>query len=61
MSGFPVVIVEKGGFPVKAVETRAPIMMVAENGMGVPIVLSERGAPFIIEGLPEPEPEPEGD
>lgn len=52
MKGPPVVIVEKGGFPVKPVEARAPVLHVAENDKGVPIVLSDRGAPFIVQNLP---------
>lgn len=57
MSGIPVVIVEEGGIPVVPVESRAPVMTVAENGLGIPVTLTDakKGAPFIIEGLPEPE------
>lgn len=54
MSGIPVVVVERFGLPVKAVEGRAPVMTVSPYGMGIPIVLSEWGAPFIVEGLVPP-------
>lgn len=57
MSGVPVVIVESGGMPVTAVEANAPVMTVATNGFGIPITLVDNAAPFIIEGLPEPEGE----
>lgn len=52
MKGIPVVIVEKGGFPVKAVTSRAPVMTVVDNGKGAPVVLSDSGAPFIVQNLP---------
>lgn len=53
--GIPVVIAENGqGIPVKPVEGNAPVMTVAENGLGAPIVISELGAPFIVEGLDPP-------
>lgn len=51
MSGFPIVIVPEGGFPVRAVTSRAPVMMVAPNEIGVPVVVSNRGAPFIVQGV----------
>lgn len=48
----PVVIAENGhGLPVRAVEADAPVLTVAGNGLGAPVVISERGAPFVIEGL----------
>lgn len=51
MPGFPVVISTNGyGMAVKAVTANAPTMTVATNGYGTPIVLSENGAPFIVEG-----------
>lgn len=53
----PVVISERFGFPVRPVETGAPVLTVAENGLGAPIVITETGTPFVVEGLPEPEPE----
>jgi hypothetical protein len=58
MSGIPVVIVESGGVPVKAVESGAPVMTVSDNGYGLPVTLTDNGAPFIIEGLPEEPEEP---
>lgn len=49
--GFPVVIAQNGkGFPVRPVPSNAPPMRVAENDIGAPIVISELGAPFILEG-----------
>lgn len=63
MSGVPVVIADRG-FPVRPVESGAPLLTVATNGFGAPIVIDEvRGTPFVVEGLPpeegEGEPEPE--
>lgn len=57
MSGAPVVIVAKGGFPVAPVEKNAPVLTVATNGRGVPVTIADRGTPFIIEGYVPPEPE----
>lgn len=52
MAGFPVVIATNGqGFPVRPVDSDAPTMTIAANGWGAPIVLSDDGAPFIVEGL----------
>jgi len=49
--GFPVIITGNGhGFPVKPVLSNAPLMTVAENGKGTPIVISDLGAPFIVDG-----------
>lgn len=57
MSGVPVVIAENGlGFPVRPVEANAPVMTIAKNGLGAPIVISDLGAPFIVQGL-EPSPD----
>lgn len=50
MSGIPVVLSSRG-FPVRSVDTDAPVMTVAPNGRGAPITLTERGHPFIIQGL----------
>src|SRR5690606_29321893 len=56
-NGVPVVIADNGlGFPVKPVDSGAPLMTVADNGLGTPIVISDRGAPFIVEGYTPPEP-----
>ncbi len=55
MSGIPVVVTDKFGIPVRQVESGAPVMTVAANGLGIPIVLADRGAPFIVEGLTPPE------
>lgn len=62
MRGIPVVIVESGGVPIRPAEARGPVMTVAENGAGMPITLTDRGAPFIVQGLDEPpvDPEPQG-
>ena len=53
--GIPVVIAAKGGIPVVPVESKAPLMTVAANGLGIPVTLTDakKGAPFIIQGLPE--------
>lgn len=49
--GIPVIIASNGrGFPVRQVESGAPVMTIAENGRGAPIVLSDNGAPFVIQG-----------
>lgn len=51
MPGIPVVIATNGyGLAVKAVTANAPTMTVATNGYGTPIVLSENGSPFVVEG-----------
>lgn len=57
MSGIPVIVVESGGMPVTAVETNAPVMTVADNDIGIPITLTDNAAPFIVQGLPDPEEE----
>lgn len=56
MTGIPVVVVDKGGIPVKKVDERAPVMKVAGNGFGVPITYSDLGAPFIVNGDTPPPP-----
>lgn len=55
--GIPVVI-SPFGLPVRQVERNAPVMTVSENGLGVPIMLSDRGFPFIIDGI-DPGPVPD--
>ena len=51
-SGHPVVIATNGkGFPVRVVVDKAPLLTVAENGKGAPIVISDLGAPFIVQGI----------
>lgn len=50
VKGVPVVIVAKGGVPVNPVDKRAPLLTVATNGMGLPITISVKGAPFIVQG-----------
>jgi hypothetical protein len=58
MSGVPVVIATNGlGMPVRPVEDNAPVLTIADNGFGAPIVISDNGAPFIVEGYVLPEPE----
>lgn len=58
MAGIPVVIAANGrGTPVRQVTSGAPEMKVATNGLGIPIVLSSRGQPFIVTGgTPTPTP-----
>lgn len=52
MAGIPVVISTNGfGIPVKAVLKNAPTMTVATNGRGIPIILSDNGQPFVVEGV----------
>ena len=56
--GIPVVMSENGlGLPVRPVEANAPVMTIANNGYGAPIVISDLGAPFIVDGYVPPEPE----
>ena len=58
MTGFPVVIAENGrGIPVRPVEANDPVMTIADNGLGAPIVISDIGAPFIVDGYVPTEPE----
>lgn len=55
VSGFPVVISTNGrGMAVKAVLDNAPLMTIATNGIGMPIVISDNGAPFVIDGYTPP-------
>lgn len=55
MSGIPVVIAANGlGMPVRPVTENAPTMTVSPNGFGAPIVISDLGAPFIVDGLIPP-------
>lgn len=57
MSGVPVVISTNGlGMPVRPVTENAPVLTIADNGFGAPIVVTDNGAPFIVEGY-EPPPE----
>ena len=60
--GIPVVISNNGfGLPVNPVEGNFPTMTVSANGNGLPIIISENGVPFIVQGY-EPESEaPEED
>ena len=49
MSGIPVKIATNGlGIPVKAVTSGAPAMQVSDSG--IPIVLSDRGQSFVVNG-----------
>lgn len=51
VSGFPVVISERGA-PFVAVTENAPLATIATNGAGAPIRLVEEGAPpLIVQGL----------
>lgn len=57
MSGLPVVIATNGlGKPVKPVTEGFPVMTLATNGRGVPIVISDKGTPFVVEGYTPPGP-----
>ncbi len=58
MAGVPVVIVESGGLPVKQVDSGAPLMTVAENGLGVAVTLSDRGPAFVVSGGATPSAKP---
>lgn len=50
-SGIPVVISGNGrGMAVNPVSGNAPLMTVAENGRGTPIVISSLGSPFVVDG-----------
>lgn len=49
MSGIPVVIVEAGGVPVTPVDANAPLMTIADNGLGTPITVAEDAAPVILQ------------
>jgi len=52
MPGFPVVIATNGiGLPVRPTAVNAPVMSIAANGFGAPIVLDNKGSPFIVEGF----------
>lgn len=45
------VVVSPLGIPVRPVATGAPPMQVASNGLGMPIRISDNGAPFVVAGL----------
>lgn len=50
----PAVTIATHGFPVRAVDSGAPELTLKDSG-GVPIVISDRGAPFVVDGYnPEP-------
>lgn len=54
--GIPVAIAANGlGLAVRSVTEDAPVMTVSEHG-GIPIVLLDNGAPFVVDGLPPPDP-----
>lgn len=54
MAGVPVVIVEKNGVPVRPVDNGAPVLTVADNGLGTPIIITDKGAHFVVQGLATP-------
>lgn len=57
VKGVPVVISENGfGIPVNPVTENAPLLTIADNGEGAPIVFSDLGAPFIVDGGTPPVP-----
>ena len=43
------------GIPVRPVDANAPSMTIAANGIGAPIVISDLGTPFIVNGYVPPE------
>lgn len=50
MSGIPFVIAENGiGIPVNPVADNAPLLKSSSNGFGIPIVIDEKGAPFVLD------------
>lgn len=49
--GIPAVISSNGyGLPIRPVLANAPVMTLSSNGFGTPIVISDNGAPFILQG-----------
>lgn len=53
IKGIPVVLVASGGFPVRKVTERGPLMTEVESDKpGIPITYSDRGAPFVVQELP---------
>lgn len=48
------VVVSPHGFPVRPVDANAPEMIVAKNGIGMPITITDLGIPFIVRGLDDP-------
>lgn len=55
VSGPPVVIATNGfGMAVNPVDANAPVLTIADNGIGVPIVISANGAPYIVQGYTPP-------
>lgn len=57
--GIPVVIASNGrGICVRNVTSGAPVMTVATNGFGIPIVLGTKGIPFVVQGGGTPTPTP---
>lgn len=58
-NGVPVVVVGSGGFPITPVVSGAPLLSIAQNGVGTPVTITENAAPFILEGaVPPPQPGP---
>lgn len=56
VKGIPVVIVDRGGVPVTPVDHNAPLLSVADNGLGIAITITENAAPFILDAPTPPEP-----
>lgn len=54
MPGMPVVISDTHGLPVRPVSANGVPMMIATNGFGTPIVISDLGIPAVIEGYFSP-------
>ncbi len=51
VKGAPVIITTKNGIPVRPVESGGQLLTVTDNGIGAPITVSERGAPFVVDGI----------
>lgn len=52
----PAVTIATHGFPVRAVDSGAPELTLKDSG-GAPIVISDRGAPFVVDGYNPTPPE----
>lgn len=51
--GVPVVLSTNGiGFPVRPTAVNAPAMSLSSNGFGMPIILDNRGTPFVVQDFP---------
>lgn len=51
--GAPVVLSTNGiGFPVRPTSVNAPSMSLSSNGFGMPIILDNKGTPFVVQDFP---------